>query len=157
MKTKNVVVTTFIQEPWEIKTKLVRGLLDLVVLKFLEIRPTHGYRIITSIRKNFGVYFGPSTIYSLLSVLEKRECVESYWDVTSKKPKKMYCLTAKGQALLNLNEDVLDDICKKLRLRQNMLTEYCEYGNIVEVETINKISSSPSKVRRRRTYEYSST
>lgn len=148
MKTKNVVVTSFIQEPWEIKTKLVKGLLDLMVLKFLEIRPMHGYRIITSIRKNFGVYFGPSTIYSLLSVLEKRECVESYWDVTSKKPKKMYCLTAKGQALLNLNQDMLNDIYRKLGLHQNMLTEYCEYGNIVKVETINNISSSHSKVRR---------
>ncbi len=145
MKTKNVVVTSFIQEPCEIKTKLVKGLLDLIVLKFLSIHPIHGYRIITSIRKNFGVYFGPSTIYSLLSVLEKRECVESYWDVTSKKPKKIYCLTAKGQALLNLNEDMLNDICRKLGLHQNMLTEYCEYGNIVKVETINNISSSHSK------------
>jgi len=150
MKTKNFVVTSFIGEPCEIKTKLVKGLLNLIVLKFLETHPMHGYRIITSIRKNFGVYFGPSTIYSLLSVLEKRECVESYWDVSNNKPKKVHCLTAKGQALLNLNEDVLGDICRKLRLRQNMLTEYCEYGNIVQVETINKSSSSQSKVRRQK-------
>jgi DNA-binding PadR family transcriptional regulator len=156
MKT-NVAVTSFIEETCEVKTKLVKSLLNIIVLKFLETRPMHGYRIITSIRKNLGVYFSPSTIYSLLSILEKRQCVQGYWDVTSNKPKKIYCVTPKGQTLLGLNENVLDGICRKLGLRQNTLTEYCEYGNIVEVETINKISSSPSKVRRRRTHEYSST
>jgi len=55
----------------EVQTKLMRGLLDLVVLQFLRVHPMHGYKIITSIRKNFGVYFGPSTIYPMLSELGK--------------------------------------------------------------------------------------
>jgi hypothetical protein len=35
-------------------------------------QPMHGYQIITKIRKTFGVYFGPSTIYPLLGALEKK-------------------------------------------------------------------------------------
>jgi len=57
----------------EVQVKLAKGLLDLIVLEFLSTQPMHGYQIITKIRKNFGVYFGPSTIYPLLATLEKKE------------------------------------------------------------------------------------
>jgi len=43
----------------EVQVKLMKGLLDLIVLQFLSSQPMHGYQIITRIRKNFGVYFGP--------------------------------------------------------------------------------------------------
>ena len=52
--------------------KLVRGLLDLIVLGLLKENSMHGYGIISSIRKSFGIYFGPSTIYPLLTELEKK-------------------------------------------------------------------------------------
>ncbi len=50
----------------EVSTKLMKGLLDLITLQLLSNKPMHGYEVITKIRKNFGVYFGPSTIYPLL-------------------------------------------------------------------------------------------
>lgn len=46
----------------EVQAKLAKGLLDLIVLQYLSTRPMHGYQIIIKIRKNFGAYFGPSTI-----------------------------------------------------------------------------------------------
>ena len=61
----------------EISTKLMKGLLDLIILQFLSNEPMHGYQVITKIRKNFGVYFGPSTIYPLLGTLEKKGYVDS--------------------------------------------------------------------------------
>jgi hypothetical protein len=36
----------------EAQAKLIRGLLELIVLQFLSIQPMHGYQIITKIRKN---------------------------------------------------------------------------------------------------------
>jgi hypothetical protein len=54
----------------EVSNKLMKGLLDLIILQFLSSQPMHGYQVITKIRKNFGVYFGPSTIYPLLNTLE---------------------------------------------------------------------------------------
>ena len=62
--------------------KLVRGLLDLVVLGLLKEKSIHGYGVITSIRRNFGVYFGPSTIYPLLGDLETKGYIKSQWAVS---------------------------------------------------------------------------
>src|SRR4030065_634851 len=62
----------------EVQTKLMKGLLDLIILQFLNGQPMHGYQIITKIRRSFGVYFGPSTIYPLLGTLEKKGFVKSH-------------------------------------------------------------------------------
>ena len=98
----------------KIQTKLMKGLLDLVVLRFLNRSPMHGYQVITDLRKNFGVYFGPSTIYPLLSGLEEKGYVQSQWDLESDRPRKVYCLTSQGLDLLNYTGDSLNQIYRKL-------------------------------------------
>ncbi len=94
--------------------KLVRGLLDLVVLGLLKEKSLHGYGIITSIRRNFGVYFGPSTIYPLLGDLENKGTIKSEWDLTHDRPRKVYSLTSEGQSLLTGAEESLYQICNRL-------------------------------------------
>jgi DNA-binding PadR family transcriptional regulator len=74
----------------------------------------HGYQIITHIRKSFGIYFGPSTIYPLLSALEKKGCIMSEWNTDGQRPRKIYCLTREGQNQLNFTENSLVSICKKI-------------------------------------------
>ena len=98
----------------EVQMKLMRGLLDLVILQFLKVEPMHGYSIITSIRKNFGVYFGPSTIYPLLGVLEDKGYIKSAWDLKNDRPRKVYSLTPEGGNLLNGTEESLNSICRRL-------------------------------------------
>ena len=98
----------------EVQTKLMRGLLDLVILQFLDEKPMHGYKIITSIRKNFGVYFGPSTIYPMLGALEEKHYIKSQWNLNSDRPRKVYSLTPEGSNLLNGTEMSLNHICHKL-------------------------------------------
>ena len=98
----------------EVQVKLMKGLLDLIVLQFLNTQPMHGYQIITKIRKNFGVYFGPSTIYPLLATLEKKGYVNSQWNMNNERPRKTYNLTNEGQNLLNFTENSLSIICKKI-------------------------------------------
>jgi PadR family transcriptional regulator PadR len=98
----------------EVQTKLLKGLLDLITLQLLSTQPMHGYQIITKIRKCFGVYFGPSTIYPLLSTLEKKRYVQSEWDMDSERPRKVYKLTNEGQSLLNFTEGSLNLICRKI-------------------------------------------
>jgi PadR family transcriptional regulator PadR len=98
----------------EVQVKLMKGLLDLILLQFLSSQPMHGYQIITRIRKTFGVYFGPSTIYPLLSSLEKKGYVKSEWNMQSERPRKVYRLTTEGQNLLNFTEDSLNFICRKI-------------------------------------------
>ena len=120
--------------------KLVRGLLDLVVLGLLKEKSSHGYGIITSIRKNFGVYFGPSTVYPMLAELEKKGTVKSEWDLTHDRPRKVYSLTAEGHSLLTGTEELLYQICNRLnefgmnRLRFNSpLEAQARVNNVVSV------------------------
>jgi DNA-binding PadR family transcriptional regulator len=98
----------------EVHAKLAKGLLDLIILQLLEDQPMHGYQIITEIRKTFGVYFGPSTIYPLLGKLEKNGFLESKWDMYAERPRKIYRLTAEGRNLLEFTESSLNLICQKI-------------------------------------------
>lgn len=98
----------------EVQVKLAKGLLDLIILQFLSTQPMHGYQIITKIRKNFSVYFGPSTIYPLLATLEKKGHVESQWNMKSQRPRKTYKLTNEGQTILNFTENSLNLLCQKI-------------------------------------------
>ena len=100
----------------EVQIKLMRGLLDLVVLQYLRANPVHGYRIISSLRKNFGVYFGPSTIYPLLSTLEGNGYIKSQWDLQNERPRKVYSITPQGLDLLACTEESLTHIYRKLSL-----------------------------------------
>jgi PadR family transcriptional regulator PadR len=71
----------------EVQVKLTKGLLEMIVLQFLDEQPMHGYQIISKIRKSFGVYFGPSTIYPLLNSLEKKKHVSSTWNMDGERPR----------------------------------------------------------------------
>ena len=98
----------------EAQTKITKGLLEMIVLQLLRNKPMHGYQIITSIRKSFGVYFGPSTIYPLLATLEKKGFVNSEWNMKNERPRKVYHLTTEGQNILNFTENSLNLICHKI-------------------------------------------
>ena len=103
----------------EVSTKLMKGLLDLIILQFLNTAPMHGYQIITKIRKSFGVYFGPSTVYPLLNTLEKKGYVKSEWNMNFERPRKVYSLTNSGQNMLDFTEESLNLICRKLATQPN--------------------------------------
>jgi PadR family transcriptional regulator PadR len=125
----------------EAQVKLLRGLLDLIVLQFLSTQPMHGYQIITKIRKSFGVYFGPSTIYPFLGVLEKKGFVSSEWNMDNERPRKVYKLTKEGLNLLNFTEDSLNLICRKISVPTN---------TDVTVEPANRTALEPmlKKIRK---------
>jgi DNA-binding PadR family transcriptional regulator len=118
----------------EVQTKLMKGLLDLIVLQFLNGQPMHGYQVITKIRKSFGVYFGPSTIYPLLTTLEKKGFVNSEWNMATERPRKIYKLTTEGYNLLNFTENSLNFICRRINTPTN---------NDIAVETPNRATIDP--------------
>ena len=97
-----------------IQTKLAKGLLDMIILEQLEKESMHGYQLITTIRKSFGVYFGPSTIYPLLAQLEKKGQLQSVWNMTGDRPRKEYKLTEEGKSLLSMTEMTLAMICQQM-------------------------------------------
>ncbi len=98
----------------EIQTKLAKGLLDMIVLQLIDSQPMHGYQVITKIRKTFGIYFGPSTVYPLLATLEKKGYLKSEWNMTSEKPRKVFTITSTGQTMLKFTENSLGLICRTM-------------------------------------------
>ncbi len=98
----------------EAQTKLTKGLLDMIILQYLEHESMHGYQLITKIRKGFGINFGPSTVYPLLGLLEKKGYVKSVWNMDSERPRKVYTLTNDGKDVLNFTENSLNFICKNM-------------------------------------------
>jgi PadR family transcriptional regulator, regulatory protein PadR len=98
----------------EIQTKLAKGLLDIIILQLINSQPMHGYQVITRIRKSFGIYFGPSTIYPILATLEKKGYIKSQWNMNSERPRKVYHATCEGQDMLTFTENSLNLICQKI-------------------------------------------
>jgi len=82
--------------------KIVKGMLDHVILEACEEKPCHGYELIKLVRKKYRVYFGPSTMYPLLNQLEELGFIKSAWNFGNGRPQKQYSLTAKGYAELTL-------------------------------------------------------
>jgi DNA-binding PadR family transcriptional regulator len=97
-----------------VSTKLTKGLLDLIILQLLSVESMHGYQVITKIHKTFGVSFGPSTIYPLLGILEKKGYVTSAWNMNGQRPRKVYSITDDGQSMLDCTEESLRYICRKM-------------------------------------------
>jgi len=125
----------------KVQTKLMKGLLDLIILNLLKSKPMHGYQIITCIRKNFGVYFGPSTIYPLLNSLEEKGYIRSEWDLSRDRPRKVYSLTKEGLNLLAFTEDSLIFICRKIsNLNSNKLL--LPNGLVKSVCSVKKIGKA---------------
>jgi PadR family transcriptional regulator, regulatory protein PadR len=81
----------------EIQLENTKHLLDAIVLQLLSKRAMCGYEVIMAIKKTYGIYFGASTIYPMLSSLERQKLVEGKWDPNYKRPKKSYTLTPEGQ------------------------------------------------------------
>jgi DNA-binding PadR family transcriptional regulator len=98
----------------ETQTKLTKGLLDTIVLQYLDEESMHGYQIISKIRKGFGVYLGPSTVYPMLGLLEKKGYVTSVWNMFAVRPRKMYKLTNEGKNVLNFAENSLKLMVKNM-------------------------------------------
>ena len=127
----------------EVSTKLMKCLLDLIILQFLSTEPMHGYQVITTIRKSFGVYFGPSTIYPLLGTLEKKGYIKSTWNMNFERPRKVYSLTQDGQTMLSFTEESLNLICRKITTNgeANLESSTQTMGLVTRRGTYNKITT----------------
>jgi PadR family transcriptional regulator, regulatory protein PadR len=83
--------------------ELLKGTLDLVVLRALQGGPRHGYRVARWVRQTTkGVLkVDDGALYTALHRLEKRGWLESEWGATEENRRaKFYSLTAEGRRQL---------------------------------------------------------
>jgi len=81
------------------KTELVRGPLDLLVLSILRAGPAHGYAIILELAKRSGGAFNieAGTIYPVLHRLEQAGLVSGAWDAPRGRRRRLYTITDEGR------------------------------------------------------------
>ncbi len=87
---------------------LLKGTLDLLILKALSVEPTHGYGIAKWLEAHSGGDIGAedSALYQALHRLEARGHVAAEWGVTENNRRaRYYRLSAKGRRHLEAETD----------------------------------------------------
>jgi len=84
------------------RSEKLKGHLDLLLLSVLSRGPGHGYEVITRLRdRSDGAFELPEgTVYPALHRLEEAGLLASTWDVVSGRRRRIYQLTAAGEAAL---------------------------------------------------------
>ena len=100
--------------------RLIKGILEYLLAALIQERPTHGYNAIVRIRRTFGIYFGPSTIYPMLASLERLGYIVSKWDLNNGRPKKIYSITSKGQQYIYESEEALRFLLRKIGISSDI-------------------------------------
>lgn len=102
---------------------LARSLLDIVILSFLVEGPLHGYMVNVKFRKAFGHGLSASTIYPLLYTLEEKGYIEGEWKGKSRRKRRVYSITRKGEERLASAYFVLSRLTKMIEARFEKLRE----------------------------------
>ena len=93
----------------EVETlELLRGTLDLLILRALKVEPTHGYGVLRWIERATGdeIKVEEGSLYPALYRLEKRGWLTSTWGLSENNRRaRFYELTRKGRTQLETEVD----------------------------------------------------
>jgi PadR family transcriptional regulator PadR len=96
---------------------LLKGTLDLLILKALSVESTHGYGVATWLETHSGGSLGidDSALYQSLRRLEGRGMVKGEWGVSDNNRRaRFYRLTRKGESELEAQSDVWSRYAKSV-------------------------------------------
>lgn len=81
---------------------IIKGHLDLLLLAILGDGPAHGYALIEELRRRSGEAFDlpEGTVYPALHRLERAGLVQSRWDDSAARRRRVYALSREGGAAL---------------------------------------------------------
>jgi len=89
------------------------GEVKFVILRLLKEKPRHGYEIIKALEERMGGHYTPSagTVYPTLQLLEDQGLVRG----VETDGRRVYHITSQGEAFLDENRDVIDDMMDRVR------------------------------------------
>lgn len=98
--------------------EMMKGSIDLLLMSLIVQRDMYGYEIIQILKQlsNETYEMSEGTLYAALKRLEKREWVESYWQVTESGRRKYYHITDNGKQALDSkreNWQWMDNLVRK--------------------------------------------
>ena len=84
------------------RSELLKGHLDALLLAVLEDQPRHGYAVIEALRDGSGgaLDLPTGTVYPALHRLERAGLIRSDWETVSGRKRRAYQLTASGRQAL---------------------------------------------------------
>lgn len=88
--------------------ELLRGTLDLLILRALKVEPTHGYGVLRWIERATGdeLKIEEGSLYPALYRLQKRGWITSEWGLSENNRRaRFYALTAVGRTQLDVEVD----------------------------------------------------
>ena len=92
----------------DLKIKLIKGYLDILILRRLLDVPSSGNDIIQYLIRNYGIYLSPGLVYSKLYSLERRRLVRSIPRVK----KRIYVITKSGEEFLRIYQNFSDEFIR---------------------------------------------
>ena len=92
------------------RTEVLKGHVELLVLSTLAGGPAHGYALLETLRERSEGEFdlAEGTIYPALYRLERQGLVSSRWDATGPRRRRVYRLTRRGTAELARERDAFE-------------------------------------------------
>jgi len=91
----------------ELKTRFVRGFLDVTIMKMLLEEPIWGYKMMEVLRDRYGVKVSPPVIYPLLDSMEKNGLILAEEVYSGKRKRKVYKVLPKGETMLKNMDQIL--------------------------------------------------
>ena len=91
----------------EIVQRIVRNLLDIQILRLIQIEPMWGYTILKRIESMFGIKIRHGALYPLLNSLEAKGFLKSKKEVKKGRVRKIYEITPEGDQLIESYYNVL--------------------------------------------------
>ena len=80
--------------------RIVKNLLDIHILRLVQMEPMWGYNIIRKIQDLYGIKVRHGALYPLLNRLEKDNYIKSKREIQKGRIRKTYSITPKGTELV---------------------------------------------------------
>lgn len=93
----------------EIVQRITRNLLDIQIMRLIQVQPMWGYMIKKQAETRFEVTLRHGALYPLLNSLEKNSFLTSKREQKGGRTRKVYEITQKGKEYVQTYDDILKD------------------------------------------------
>jgi len=91
----------------EIVQHIIRNLLDIQLLRIIQVQPTWGYHIKKQVEADFSIKLRHGALYPALNALERKGFLESTTQQKGRRVRKVYAITENGKAYLQVYCSIL--------------------------------------------------
>ena len=91
----------------EIVQHIIRNLLDIQLLRIVQVQPTWGYKIKKQVEVDFNIKLRHGALYPALNSLEQKGFLESKKQKKDGRVRKVYTITENGKAYLQTYYSIL--------------------------------------------------